>query len=158
MCIIIDANVLPCVFGKENGKHNQYKSVMNWIAKKNGKLVYGGTKYKAELSRLRGVLAVVSQLAVARKTVAVCDEAVNRLESEYATLFSKAKYDDHHLVAIAVVSGCRLVCTEDQGAHELIKKVFCSEKGKRPRCFSGNRGQDRLLVDANIVGCCVDKS
>lgn len=50
MPIIIDINCLGSVFDSRSKKHGDFKPVFDWITNGKGKLVYGGSTFKRELS------------------------------------------------------------------------------------------------------------
>jgi hypothetical protein len=55
MCIIIDTNRFSSIFEEENSDHDEFKPILDWIIFGKGKIVYGGTKYKQELTRAANI-------------------------------------------------------------------------------------------------------
>lgn len=62
MTIVIDINVLPAVFNSSDNRHNEFKPVKEWIMKRLGFMVYGGTKYKDELRKMPRYIGVINEL------------------------------------------------------------------------------------------------
>ncbi len=157
MCIVVDINCLPAMFNERNAAHTEFKPVLNWIQKGRGKLVYGGSKYKQELGRLTRCLAVVITLGKQNRTVHVPDQEVDDEQSKIDKSFFHPQFNDSHLVAIIVVSRCRLLCSLDKNSYPFIKSdQFYTGKRppvKKPKIYS-NQKHVGLLIDENIVSIC----
>jgi hypothetical protein len=80
MCIVIDTNVLSMVFNDQNSRHSEFVLIKEWVEKRNGYVVYGGTKYKAELALAPRYLRLLRILRDAGKAICIRDEAVDALE------------------------------------------------------------------------------
>jgi len=154
MCIVIDTNCFNPVFDRANLKHPEFRPVLNWIVDGAGKIVFGGSKYKAELARTPKILKFFSVLKRARKLVEVNQQRVDQWQARVEAIFDPRKHNDPHLPAIVSVSGCRLICTEDKKSHALLKSKKCYPKSVvRPSIYSGARNQD-LLCDRYIADIC----
>lgn len=150
MCIVIDMNVLSCVFAGDNCQHNDYRPVLDWIRKGPGVAVYGGSLYLRELKRARTYLGILTELRRMRRAVLIDTKAV---DSEQAIVESivPAKCDDAHLVAIFRASGCRLLCSNDQRSFVYLKNRAYYCKGQRPPRIYRNRSHLHLLTRTNVV-------
>jgi hypothetical protein len=62
MCIVIDVNTLASVFNPETEKHEEFSPVKRWIEGGKGFVIYGGTKYKAELQKTFRYLRLIRQM------------------------------------------------------------------------------------------------
>lgn len=155
MCIVVDTNAISRVFNEQNSEHEEFKPVRDWILKKKGKLVYGGTKYLEELSKMGEYLKLFQLLGRINKTVVVDTEAVDEYQAEAEQMIQHKDFDDPHLVAILKVSGCKLVCSVDERAFPYLKhQLFFKGKDNKPKIYSSSRNKD-LLCDANIAECCL---
>jgi len=114
MCIIIDANVV----GDLSTMTDDAKPVLNWLLKGNGRLVIGG-KLTLELDRtgLRSTLVVLDQAGRLKK---LNDEKVRNKATSIANLCCS---NDCHVVAVALLSGCRLIFTKDHKLHKDMKNT-----------------------------------
>jgi hypothetical protein len=154
MCIVIDANTFAPVFDTRNQRHDEFKPVHDWIFVGKGKIVYGGTKYKEELRRAARYLKIFIELQKARKVVEVNDQDVDAKQAELEELITHKDFDDPHLIAIVIVSGVKLICSDDARAYPFIKdNTLYPRNIDRPRIYSRSSNQD-LLTDANIADIC----
>ena len=109
MCIVCDVNTLPSIFSHDE---NDYSPVRDWIIRGKGKVVYGGTSYLKELSKMTKYNRILKLLGDQNKIVVVDQSAVDRKEIEVKSKVNN-KCNDPHLIAILVESGCKLVCSND---------------------------------------------
>lgn len=169
MCIVIDANVLPSVFNPLSSAYQEFRPVLDWITEGKGKVVYGGRKYKEELSKIPKYTNFLVELRRIGKVVVV-DEAnnvsVDSVEEGISQKIQGPNFNDHHIVAIVLVSGCKLVCSYDTGLYALISACYSGAarallKGispylrhvQRPKIYKSRRNV-ALLCDRNIAKCC----
>jgi hypothetical protein len=155
MCLVIDANCFRLVFGK---KHSGFTPVRNWIEDGNGRMIYGGQKYNRELKDW-GMLGVVKELDTGRKTVHIPDAEVDAIEKELKHKFPEAAFDDEHIVALVITSGCRVVCTNDKQAMPYLKcrDVFANYAGvQRPKIYTGDKRHIKLCCAEHVVAKCRD--
>jgi hypothetical protein len=113
MCIVIDINVISCVFNPENSCHNEFKPVENWILKRNGKIVIGGKTYMDELKKMEKFLRLFRDLKSIGKVVTLDDEEVDKYEKEIKSKVGDSKFNDPHIIAIIAFSKCRVLCSND---------------------------------------------
>ena len=146
--MIVDANRFDRFFSE-----NDFEVARRWIHEGPGRLVIGGTKYHAELAARPPILNLVLQLDKARRVTKANDEAVDRKTNELIGA-GKIKSNDQHIVALVIVSGCQIVCTDDKKLRGDIRSGFRKKFGlRRPRLYDGSR-HNNLICDANIVAAC----
>ncbi len=153
MCAIIDANVAAEVFGNAAQNTNQAGGeFLNWLNRGRGKLVIGG-ELRRELERtsfrhwanqasLAGILRDIDDSLVEVKTREVAHNA--NLQS-----------NDPHIIALAQVSGARLLYSNDEALHEDFKspRLINHPRGK---VYSTRQGNDfneahkKLLDNKNL--------
>ncbi len=157
MCIVIDTNTFASVFNAKSQDHDKFKPVLDWIIGGKGKIVYGGKKYKRELAQAHKYLNLFREFDKANKIALVDDDRVDQQQTELETVIEHRNFDDPHLIAIIIVSGCRLICSTDSRAHPFFKDERLYPKHvKRPRIYSGHSSNVDLLCDENIVAVCLD--
>lgn len=93
--------------------------VMEWIVNSDGRMVIGG-KLLRELERKDTARRFLAQLIRAGKAVRHSDLQVDREEQELVKS-RRSKSDDPHVIALALVSGARLLYSEDRDLHEDFK-------------------------------------
>lgn len=166
MCVVIDANAFSSIANEEASTHSEFKPLIDWISLGKGKVVYGGTQYGKEIAKNRRFREWLYQLEKKRKTVVINEESVDYTMSFLTNNVGEFKYNDYHVMAIVIVSGCKLVCSLDKGLHKLINVCYqlevkklvtkncpCMENPSRPRIYQ-NKGHIALLCDQNIAKCC----
>jgi predicted nucleic acid-binding protein len=155
MCIIIDTNSWAEVFDATAEKHTEFEPVYVWIAGEHGigKMVCGGATYRNEIPKK--YLRIFKLFNDKRKTIMIADEVVDAKETELKAMLEHRDFDDPHIVALVCVSGCRLVCTQDDRAIPFITgkhkeaKQFYPKKFVRPKIYRSSKNAN-LLVEKNI--------
>lgn len=148
MCIVIDICTLAPVFDSKCEKHPDYKPVLDWVLYGNGKIIFGGEQYKRELPPKYRKL--FNEFTKASKAIEVNETQVNEKHKELMTKIEHRDFDDPHIVAIIIVSGCRLICSDDDRAFPFFKmKSLYPNHFTRPKIYSGISNKD-LLCDNNI--------
>jgi len=155
MCIIVDTNVMSCVLDKNN---QDYFPVFDWVVNKNGKFVYGGTKYLNELSKQKKFLSFLVELGKLNKTFIANKKVVDDLQVKIENSVTNSDFDDPHLIAIIIATKCKLICSEDSRADKFLKskQVFNIFDAKIPSIYRKAKHK-RLLRNKNIVECCMPK-
>ncbi len=117
MCIIID----NCERHKflNPGRHPEAGPVIDWIDNRNGAFAVGGSKYLAEWCPTPRLLFLMKEYFTSGRARVFPKDAV---DSEQRSLDSKGacKSNDSHIIALARVSGARVLWSSDQrsGLHE----------------------------------------
>ncbi len=129
MCAIIDANVAGEVFGPS--PQQAAKKFYDWINKGSGRLVAGGkllqelesgsqrfNRWAAEAVKF-GMMRIVNEAEINTRTVRLKNQGV------YVS-------DDPHILALAQVSGARLLYSNDSALHEDFtnKELVDKPRGK----------------------------
>lgn len=166
MCIVVDANEFSAIANEEESMHSEFIPLIEWISFGKGKVVYGGKLYGEEIAKHGGFRGWLYQLEKKNKTIVINGDIVDSTADFLSNVMGESKYDDYHVMAIVIVSGCKLVCSSDQGLHKLInvcyqekmKKIVkinctCMENPSRPGIYQ-NKGHIALLCDKNIAKCC----
>ena len=151
MCIVIDTNVWPCVFRSDSARHTDYKPVLNWITKGPGFVVYGGSKYQRELRNAPRYQAVFLELRKKGRAKIINHTLVDEHQDDVERVVNTPTCDDAHLIAIFRVSGCRLLCSNDQRADVFIKDRCCYVHQQKPPSIYRNSNHRHLLCRRNVV-------
>ncbi len=154
MCIVIDINTLSAVFKGSDAQHSEFSVVRKWILESNGKIVFGGTKYKSELSHLVQILKLINLLSSLNKVVKVNDENVDEEVIRLNGLENHPDFDDAHILAILNVSECKLLCSKDKRSFQFIKNTKLRKSGLKPKIYSSVANED-LLCNENISDVCL---
>ena len=154
MCIIIDTCSFSSVFNSSDSKHLEFKPVLDWLINGKGKIVYGGSKYKNELKNASRYIRLFLQLKKAGKTIEYNCEKIDKVEQILIKKNSNLDFDDPHLVAIVICTGCLLICTSDIRSHKFLKDNTIYPKSiKKPKIYSGVKNKG-LLINKNIASIC----
>ncbi|WP_120489201.1 hypothetical protein [Bergeyella cardium] len=150
MAIIIDTNCFANVFDKKSANHQEYKPVLDWIVSGKGLLVYGGSKYIAELKKSPKYLPIFRLLKEVNKVIIGNTENIDKIQAEIESVWKDENFDDPHLVAIVIDTKCRLICSEDKRSIPFVRNQKLYPKGfQAPSYYTGSRNKD-LLCDNYI--------
>ena len=127
MCAIVDASIAVEVFGSNRPPAGE--KFFGWINKGNGRLVVGG-KLQEELNRTpaREWARQALNAGLIRRVSA------NKVEERTQTLQNEGSYksNDPHVLALAQVSGARLLYSNDKDLQRDFqdRKLIDSPRGK----------------------------
>jgi predicted nucleic acid-binding protein len=153
MCIIIDTCTFHAVFDTENKNHSKYKPVLDWIVNRRGKIITGGTKYRKEMSG-RNYLRILTEFDRQKRLVKLTDSVVDREEARLKSKVKHKDFDDAHLIAMVIVSKCRVVCTDDDRAIPFLTRPdLYPKRFRRPKIYKTQRNSVLCCQD-NIVDVC----
>lgn len=117
MCAIIDANVGHQLFGNKPPEAGAY--FLDWLTRGKGRLVVGGD-LRQELEKSEKFKRLLLELERANKAINIhgreVDEATNALRNQKTCMSN-----DQHVLALAKVSGARLLFTNDQDLQKDFK-------------------------------------
>jgi predicted nucleic acid-binding protein len=156
MCIVIDTNTWASVIDTSSTDHVEFKPVHDWIFGEGGKgkIVYGGTTYLNETpQKYRKLLKYFTDIGKAK---GVSLEEVDFHEAELKQKIQHRDFDDPHIVAIIIVSKCKLICTNEKRAIPFFKDkegILYPKRFNRPKIYHGALNKD-LLIDKNIAKIC----
>lgn len=155
MCLVIDACCLANVLNPADQRHIHFAPVFEWVFNGKGRVIYGGTKYKHELSKLPRYLGLLAELERKGRVIQLSDAEVDAIANVLKAEVGDAQFNDEHLVAIVIVSRCLIVCTNDTVAKSYLKRrAFYSCRGvSRPKIYSSERNKN-LCCDKHISPVC----
>ena len=112
MCAIVDANVAHEVFSRNQTEAG--RAFLRWLNMRPGRLAVGG-KARRELARHRGAERWLLEGIRASRVRSENDDEVDRLSE---ALEGSCRSDDPHIIALAKVSGARLLYSNDRALQE----------------------------------------
>lgn len=114
MCLIIDANLATSVFSETPTA--DFLPLIDWLTspKKDGKLVVGGHLAK-ELDKVNLARRFVRSLQQAGRARLIPSDATDIETENIRTLCIS---DDPHVIALARLSGARVLCSQDKDLHK----------------------------------------
>lgn len=115
MCAIVDANVGHEVFGDARSEAGSY--FFDWLNRANGGRLAIGGKLREELSSNRNFLRWLSVAGRLGRTINVTDD---RVDAETESLHAEGicRSNDEHVLALARLSGARLLFTNDNDLQD----------------------------------------
>ena len=144
--LIIDTNVLSCVFDPKNARHGQYREVLSFITRNRGVLAAGGTKYLKELGAIPAILKLFNQLRSSGQVRVFSAYDVDLEERRVAALAPPPGCDDQHIIALVCVSKARVVASDDRRADRYLRdRKLYSSGVRRPSIYRSARHR-RLLA------------
>ena len=132
MCVVIDASSIASVFNPKSQDHDRFIPVLKWVTSGGGKVVYGGTKYNAELRLLARYFKIIIELSKQGRVIQVPSEPVDDYAEKLKAKVRDASFNDEHLVALIAISRCRIICTNDRRAHPYLQRADLYPKGVKP--------------------------
>ena len=152
MCAIVDANVVSEVFGSNLPPAGE--KFFDWFNKGSGRLVVGGKlleeleKSSADFRRWGQEAQLAGKMRIVNKNEV--DARTGQIQSEGAI-----RSDDPHVIALAQVSGARLLYSNDGNLQQDFKNksLIDDPRGKVYSTSGGGsfqRRHDRLLKDKNL--------
>jgi len=145
MAIVIDVNCLARVFNTSNNEHAKFAAVRIFVETGVGKVVYGGTGYKKELSKAQRYLAFVIELRKAGRAISIRDEAVDRITEVVAKATAGTDCDDPHIIGLLAASNCALLCSVDKRSYGFIRdRSFYAKNNVRVKIYSSDKNVSLL--------------
>ena len=151
MCGIVDANVANEVFGDERPPAGEH--FFEWLASLRGQLVVGG-RLRRELSRDHRFLQWFGN-AVRYGRARSMEDADVEARTDELRRGDMCRSDDEHVLALALVSGARLLYTNDAALIRDFKnrEIVGNPVGKiytTARSNSVTAAHRRLLADRTL--------
>ena len=140
MCAIVDTNVSGQVFGPPNVQTPAGRFFLDWLEDGRGKLVIGG-ELRRELegySQFRAWMRTASRRGNAR----VIDDALVEADTQSLQAQQVGLSNDKHVLALARVSGARLLFTNDRD----LQRDFANRN-----IISGTRGRVYTTVEHSDI-------
>jgi hypothetical protein len=130
MCVIIDVNLAFHIF--TSAPEADFRPVFDWLhaPDKNGCLVIGGKLLK-ELTQRKASLGYLRALVQAGRAYQFPNAEVQS-EEQQVTDSGLCQSNDPHVVALARVSGARILCSHDQALHQDFRnpKLISKPRGR----------------------------
>ena len=123
MCAIVDANVVGELW--EYGSSEAGKGFRRWVDESNGRLIMGG-KLRRELNSTRAAKWIL-ELKRKGRLISFDDGEVDQLAKTLESYTSKdllyCRSNDHHIIALAKISGARLLYSNDKDLQKDFKNA-----------------------------------
>ena len=131
MCLILDTNRFGDALSDPPAP--AYVPLLRWLTDPDGDgaLVFGGTKYRREIDKLeKARLFFVNRCRAGRAYLV--DQGIVDTEEARLCAAKACTSDDEHVVALARMSGARIVCTEDRALWRDVrdKKLLDRPRGR----------------------------
>ena len=139
MCAIVDNNVRHEVFGDEPTEAGQY--FLDWLERKGGPLVVGGRLLSDELGGYHNFNSWLVQALIAGKARRISDDTVDAAMSSLQQR-QVCRSDDEHILALAQVSGARLLFTNDRALQQDFRNQ---------RIIGGTRGRVYTTIERKDI-------
>jgi len=151
MCAILDANVVGQVFGEDRPAAG--RAFFEWLNADRGRLVVGG-QLRNELDQSAAFRQWRVQAVLAGRVTLLNDDAIDAKARQLAKE-KTCRSDDEHVVAVAQLSGARLLYTNDQDLQRDFnsKALIDQPRGKVYTTRTRDdltKGQRRLLANRNL--------
>ena len=126
MCIIIDANVASEISRGTDAA----QPVVDWLTSGPGSVVAGG-RLTNELSKVRGITRFLATLKRAGRFRELDLPSVDK-EEKHLEALGTLRSDDPHIVALARLSGARLLFSQDKNLHADFRdrNLIANPRGK----------------------------
>lgn len=164
MCILVDMNTIAALFDKSNSNHKEFEPVMKWILEGIGKMVFGGSKYRKELGKLKKFLPLIAELSKKNKVIQSTkdDILIDKKESAINNDLilrkisaSDKRYNDAHLIAIIFVKKVKLISSLDKSSFKFLRESkYYGSTTDRPLIYSGKRNSSLLNNPKYFSNCC----
>jgi hypothetical protein len=143
MCIIVDANAAHDL----SNRTDDGKPVLRWLfnRKRRAGLILGG-KLATELVKA-GLTHTLVELSRAGRLHRVAGDLLSHRENTLAKQ-GTCQSNDLHVVALCLVTGCRLVFTRDKPLHADLRRH--SEAGRRIAIYQA-ASHARLLTECDCI-------
>ena len=146
MCIIVDANVRDIVFGKSRTPASEL--LLRSIDNRFRRLVVGG-KLRLELMQAATFRSWIAQARLAQQVRDIDDDAVDSKTNELSENRA-CKSDDEHVIALAQVSGARLLYTDEPDLQDDFRDRNLINN-PRGRVFTTRVHQEVTRVHRNLL-------
>ena len=113
MCLIVDANVAAQTFTPAPAP--DFQPVWDALSRRQATAVFGG-KLAQEYYQLRKHLRIIRELERSGRLRRISDAKVNQVTTQLVES-NTCVSDDEHIIALARVSGVRLLCSHDRALH-----------------------------------------
>lgn len=145
MCLIVDTNCFGCFFDENNQDYKEFVPAHDWVFNKEGKLMYGGSTFLSEMGKANKYRRLILELNKKGKAISLDKNEVDIEEKRIKGMEPDPDFDDPHLVAMAIVGRCQIICTRDKRAFKFLKKKdFYPANVVRPKLYTGEQCKNLL--------------
>jgi hypothetical protein len=121
--LIVDANILGIFF-----QNQDFKPIHKAFKEKRWQLSFGGTKQLEEYARVYVAFTLILELQRSGRAFKEDTEEIDKCETVNVSV---CKSDDPHIIALAQISGARLLCSHDEGlASDFTNAKLIKPRGK----------------------------
>ena len=148
MCAIVDANVSHEVFDPSRQTESG-KFFYNWLIRPNGGTIVAGGELLRELNRSESFRRFFGERLLANRAIRIPNEPVADAEQEIRSR-GIADSNDEHVLALAQVSGARLLFTNDRD----LQRDFTNRRiigGTRGRIYTTVRHSNIRQTHRNLL-------
>jgi hypothetical protein len=156
MCLVIDTCTFDSVFNTRSKHHEKYVPIVTWLSVGQGKIIFGGTKFKREIKG-RAFLKMLAEFDRKGKLVKVSDRSVDKIARELKVKVPDHDFDDEHIMALVIITKCCVVCTDDKRATPFLKRRDLYPRGIKPPKIYRSKAHAPLCRNEHIVPACRDK-
>jgi len=103
MCTVIDADTFSYFCNPDSAMYSDFQPVRDWIENSNSKIVYGGMDYLNHLSNHKKFLGYLMEQSRKGKIERLNNGEVDRVTDAIKANYTRADFDDHHIVAIVLI-------------------------------------------------------
>lgn len=154
MCMIVDANVIPCVFSSKNAKHNDFKPVLQWLLFGKAKIIMGGKLWTKEIAeKQKSYVPLLLEMNKFNKVHFYDNTIIDSKENEIKSKEQDPDFDDPHIIALCIISKAKLLCSDDSRSFKFIRKIKEYDSNSVvPRIYTtiDHSPHTELLCDDNI--------
>jgi hypothetical protein len=148
LCVIVDASVAGLVFPVPHKA--DFVPLWGWIEKSAGKLVYGG-RVTDELLRLPNVRRRLAEMKRSGRALECSRQDVDKQEKAVRKT-RLCRSNDFHVIALAQVSGARILCAEDHDLETDFKNPQLLPTPWRGQIYKKARDQNLLKHNGICIG------
>jgi hypothetical protein len=121
--LIVDANILGIFFQSQ-----EFKPIYKAFVEKRWLLSFGGTKQLEEYARVYVAFTLILEL---QRSGRAFKEDTEEIDKHQKVNIKRCKSDDPHIIALAQISGARLLCSHDEGlANDFTNVELIKPRGK----------------------------
>lgn len=154
MCIVIDVNRLPSVLSTKSQDHVEYVPILDWIRRRRTKIVYGGTEYTRQLKEMKRYFRILQEMSRAGQVKVLDKDTVDLIQAEIDQRTTSENSNDPFIVAIIIVSKCKLLCSNDTASFSFIRNRSLYPNGIKPPKIYRDQRDRQLLYHRHIAGRC----
>lgn len=166
MCMVIDANTIPCVFSKDNQTHSDFQPLLRWLLYGKAKMSLGGKLFTKEImEKQSSYVPFLMELKKVNKIHFINNEQIVAKEDEIKKIETSSDFDDSHIIALLIISRAKILCSNDARLFKFVKKIRkYDSSAEAPRIYTTIKHEPHkeLLCDDNICSYgehkCLSKS